>query len=62
MASDLQLRDKERDKLSKAKSEDDFYKQYNKIVSDRAGQNPPYLAREIKGIFDDLFPKSGADD
>ena len=62
MASDLQLRDKERDKLSKARSEDDFYKQYNKIVSDRAGQNPPYLAREIKGIFDDLFPKSGADD
>tara|TARA_Y100000588_G_C13675981_1_gene678299 strand:- start:122 stop:310 length:189 start_codon:yes stop_codon:yes gene_type:complete len=62
MASDLQLRDKERDKLSKAKSEDDFYKQYNKIVSDRAGQNPPYLAREIKGIFDDLFPKTGADD
>tara|TARA_B100001029_G_C15031209_1_gene437079 strand:- start:37 stop:225 length:189 start_codon:yes stop_codon:yes gene_type:complete len=62
MVSNLELREKERDKLSRAKSEEDFYKQYNKIISDRAGQNPPYLAREIKIIFDNLFPKSGADD
>jgi hypothetical protein len=62
MATDLQLRDKEREKLTKARTEDDFHKNYDKIISDRAGQNPPYLAREIKGIFDDLFPKSHAED
>jgi len=62
MDTKLQLRDKEREKLSKARSEDDFYKQYDKIISDRAGQNPPYLAREIKHIFDNLFPKTHADD
>ncbi len=62
MTANLNLRDKERNILSKVKTEDDFNKQYNKIVSDRAGQNPPYLAREIKSIFDDLFPKTGADD
>ena len=62
MTANLQLRDKERDKLSKVSSEEDFYKQYDKIVSDRAGQNPSYLAREIKQIFDNLFPKTNADD
>jgi hypothetical protein len=62
MATDLNLRSKERDMLLKVKTEDDFNKNYDKIVSDRAGQNPPYLAREIKDIFDGLFPKTGADD
>ncbi|MAJ44139.1 MAG: hypothetical protein CMF96_05250 [Candidatus Marinimicrobia bacterium] len=58
----LELREKEREKLSKSRSEEDFYKQYDKIVSDRAGQNPPHLARDIKSIFDNLFPKTNADD
>ena len=62
MSSNLNLREKERDSLSKTRSEEDFYKQYDKIISDRAGQNPPYLAREIKKIYDDLFPKTGAED
>lgn len=62
MGADLKLRDKEREKLSKVKTEDDFYKHYDKIVSDRAGQNPAYLAREIKNIFDNLFPKTNAED
>ena len=62
MAANLELREKEREKLSKARSEEDFYKQYDKIVSDRAGQNPPYLARDIKAIFDNLFPKAHAED
>ena len=62
METDLKLRDKEREKLAKARTEDDFNKNYDKIILDRAGQNPPYLAREIKGIFDNLFPKSHAED
>lgn len=60
--SKLRLREKEKDMLMRCKTESDFYKSYDKIVEDRAGQNPAYLAREIKEIFDDLFPKSGADD
>lgn len=62
MNANLELREKEKTKLTKAKTESDFYKHYDKIISDRAGQNPPYLAREIKIIFDELFPKAGADD
>ena len=62
MTANLNLREKERDSLSKVRSEEEFYKQCDKIISDRAGQNPPYLAREIKGVFDDIFPKTGADD
>ena len=62
MTANLNLREKERNSLSKVSSEEEFYKQYDKIISDRAGQNQPYLARDIKGIFDNLFPKTGADD
>lgn len=58
----LRLKEKEREVLLRAKTEPDFYKSYDKIVADRAGQNPPNLAREIKIIFDNLFPKTGVDD
>ena len=58
----LGLREKERETLLRAKTEADFYKSYDKIVVDRAWQNPPNLSREIKGIFDTLFPKTGVDD
>ena len=60
--SKLHLQEKEKGTLMRSKTESDFYKSYDKIVENRAGQNPAYLAREIKEIFDVLFPKTGADD
>ena len=36
MTANLNLREKERNSLSKVRSEEEFYKQYDKIISDRA--------------------------
>ncbi len=64
MESDIimNLTEKEKAKIKKVQTEDDFYLQYNKIKSARNGFLPSYLVREILEIFNNKFPKNHSDD
>ena len=64
MESDIimNLTEKEKIKIEKVQTEDDFYLQYNKIKSARNGFLPSYLVREILEIFNNKFPKNHAED
>jgi hypothetical protein len=64
MESDIimNLTEKEKAKIEKVQTEDDFYLQYNKIKSARNGFLPSYLVREILEIFNNKFPKNHAED
>ena len=56
MESDIimNLTEKEKTKIEKVQTEDDFYLQYNKIKSARNGFLPSYLVREILVIFNKI--------
>ena len=58
----MNLTEKEKAKIEKVQTEDDFYLQYNKIKSARNGFLPSYLVREILEIFNNKFPKNHAED
>ena len=64
MESDIimNLTEKEKIKIEKVQTEDDFYLQYNKIKSARNGFLPSYLVREILVIFNNKFPKNHSED
>ncbi len=51
----MRLIDEEIQKLNKAKTEADFYKECDKIKARRNGQYPSYLSREILDIYDSKF-------
>ena len=58
----MNLTEKEKTTIERSKTEDDFYKQYDKIRSARNGILPNYLVREIYTIFIRKFPKDHSDD
>ena len=64
MESDIimNLTEREKTKIEKVQTEDDFYIQYNKIKSARNGFLPSYLVREILVIFNNKFPKNHSED
>ena len=58
----MNLTEKEKTKIKKVHTEDEFYMQYNKIKSARNGFLPSYLVREVLEIFNNKFPKNHAED
>ena len=64
MGSDIKmnLTEKEKTKIERVKTEDEFYDQYNKIRLARNGFLPSYLVREILELFNRKFPKNHGDD
>jgi len=64
MESDIimNLTEREKTKIEKVQTEDDFYIQYNKIKSARNGFLQSYLVREILVIFNNKFPKNHSED
>ena len=51
----MRLIDEEIQKLNKARTEIDFYKECDKIKARRNGQYPSYLSREILDIYNSKF-------
>ena len=54
----MKLIDEEKEKLSKAKDEKDWYAVCEEIKARRNGQYPAYLSREILEMYQDKFPPS----
>ena len=58
----MNLTEKEISNLNKARTEDDFYKQYSKVKEARNNILPNYLVREVLEIFNNKFPKDHSED
>ena len=52
----MKLIDKEKEKLSRAKDEIDWYAICEEIKARRNGQYPAYLSREILELYQEKFP------
>ena len=58
----MNLTEKEISNFNKARTEDDFYKQYSKVKEARNNILPNYLVREVLDIFNNKFPKDHSED